>query len=387
MQSFNSRNRRIDLLRGIAILLVLILHFSLSYQLGYSDLNRVLPGQFIQEFSGNGNYGVTIFFVISGFLITGMALQRYHSLAKIDLRHFYVYRFARIMPCLLLALFLITALSFTPLSIFKNNLNTVSRPLAIISVLTFWHNVLMEKMGYFNYCLNIYWSLSVEEVFYLVFPLLCVYFKRLRFIVILCIALIVIAPIQRSFYPHDEITMLYGYFSCFDAIAMGCCAAIFARLVTFKKRWLVNLVKYAAIVCGVSIYCYSNITSNAVVGVSGMAVCAALLLITSVYQNNPGERYKNSVARGVCWMGKNSYELYMFHIVVLAIMKEICTPEMLGGFTKILWFLLFISVSVIVSGVIATFYSQVLNNKLRRILLMGNRSTRSPDEALAESGN
>jgi len=233
----------------------------------------------------------------------------------------------------------------------------------------------MQKVGYFNYCLNIYWSLSVEEVFYLFFPLLCVFFKRLRYIILLCAVLIVAAPISRVIHSKDEIIALYGYFSCFDAIAIGCCAALFANYITLKNQWFINIAKYAAIITGITIYCYGNIMSNVVVGISGMALCAAVILIAAVQQNAPKKNYQNFVAKTVCWFGKNSYELYLFHIVVLAIMKEIYSPAELGNITKIIWFLIFIVVSAFLSGFIARYYSQVLNQKLRQHVFSTNLSS------------
>ncbi|MFX9093447.1 acyltransferase family protein, partial [Acinetobacter baumannii] len=84
------------------ILLVLVLHFSLSYPLTTSALNNILAPNFIHEITRNGNYGVTIFFVISGFLITATTIDRFGALNKIRLDDFYSLRIARILPCLLL---------------------------------------------------------------------------------------------------------------------------------------------------------------------------------------------------------------------------------------------------------------------------------------------
>lgn len=69
-----TRNELIDVLRGIAIILVLILHFHLSYPLKFGNIINL-------KFLRNGNYGVTIFFVISGYLISSNALKRYGNLS------------------------------------------------------------------------------------------------------------------------------------------------------------------------------------------------------------------------------------------------------------------------------------------------------------------
>src|ERR1700704_1542840 len=92
-----ARNARIDFLRGVAIIVVLLHHFSLTYHLVDSPLALVLPARWVQQAVGNGNYGVTIFFVVSGFLITSNNLRRYGSLRSVSLRQFYAFRFSRII--------------------------------------------------------------------------------------------------------------------------------------------------------------------------------------------------------------------------------------------------------------------------------------------------
>ena len=95
------RDNLIDILRGLAIILVLLLHFHLSYPIFFSD---ILSLNFIM----NGNYGVTIFFVISGYLISSNSLKRYGDLSQIDMKHFYFLRCAKILPPLILALITIS---------------------------------------------------------------------------------------------------------------------------------------------------------------------------------------------------------------------------------------------------------------------------------------
>ncbi len=100
-----------------------------------------------------------------------------------------------------------------------------------------------------------------------------------------------------------------------------------------------------------------------------MEFCTATLLIIAVQQNDPIGTSKNITAKIVCWFGKNSYELYLFHIIVLAIMKSVVPPEKLSDTSKIIWFLLFLLLSVCLSEIIAKYYSQTLNTKLRNLLL------------------
>jgi peptidoglycan/LPS O-acetylase OafA/YrhL len=246
------RSARIDFLRGVAIFAVLLLHFSLTYNLVDSPLARLFPAKWLQAAIINGNYGVTIFFVISGFLITSNNLLRYGRLGDVRLRQFYAFRFSRIIPPLILALLIIGVFALCNLPSFIDSRHGRPMPaaflfIAMLSVLTFWHNVLMQAVGYFNYCLNIYWSLSVEEVFYLTFPIACVLLKRDRFIIAMCIAAIAGGPAYRSLHTDNEIDYLYAYPACFDAIAYGCLAALLYRRITVANisgmliRWIAGI--------------------------------------------------------------------------------------------------------------------------------------------------
>jgi peptidoglycan/LPS O-acetylase OafA/YrhL len=112
------RDDLIDVLRGVAILLVLLLHFHIAYRFD----NRL-----VGKIAWNGNYGVTIFFVISGFLITANAIRRYGRPPAMALRDFYARRFARIAPPLVLMLTVVVLLNWTPLTIFQQDTAKTSR--------------------------------------------------------------------------------------------------------------------------------------------------------------------------------------------------------------------------------------------------------------------
>ncbi|HXP51731.1 MAG TPA: acyltransferase, partial [Bacteroidia bacterium] len=302
-------------------------------------------------------------------------VERYNSLDNVNTLSFYLMRFARILPTLLLVLFILVILSFTPMEIFHNTASkNVSMFTTVLSVLTFWHNILMQKFGYFNYCINIFWSLSVEEVFYFTFPILCLIFRKEKFIIPIWIALIIWAPIYRSFHKDDEIIALYGYWSCFDGIALGCCAALFAKKYKIKGIWGKALSILAIALIAIT-YCYSNIMDNVVYGVSLVALGTAILLVQTSNKEAPKMFTKNIITRIVCWFGKCSYELYLFHIVILALMKTIMSREQLGQYTKIFWLFLFLLVSALLAEIISRYYSEPLNKKLRKLYTTSSSQT------------
>ena len=365
-ESTKNRNDGVDLMRGIAILLVLILHFHLTYRLQQTPFTSAWLSDSIKAVARNGNYGVTMFFAVSGFLITSTSMKRFGTLGRIDLISFYGYRASRILPCLLLALSLMVLLSFAGMRSFVDKPDTVGMGLAVASVLTFWHNVLMAKVGYFNYAMNILWSLSVEEVFYLTFPPLCLMLKRPRAIIaFLCIP-IVVAPIYRSLHSQDEIVALYGYLSCFDAIAMGCCAALIAKPRNANARTDRAICILAGCVIA-AVYLCGPIMKNVVWGVSVVAACTAILLYQ--FKGSGGHGTQHAVAKIVRWFGVRSYEFYLFHIIVLGIMREYVTRETLSVYAKPFWLVLFIVLSALTANLVFKFFSEPLNAALRRGLV------------------
>ena len=369
------RSTRVDFLRGVSILAVLLLHFSLTYNLVNSPLARILPAKWIHAAVSNGNYGVTIFFVISGFLITTNNLLRYGRLADVSLRQFYAFRFARIVPPLMLALCIILPLGLLDVPSFMNARHGQPMPpsffvIAIFSVLTFWHNVLMQAVGYFNYCLNIYWSLSVEEVFYLTFPIACVLLKRDRLIVALCLAAIILGPVYRGIHSDNEIYFMYAYPACFDAVAFGCLAALLHQKIRIGRRIGVA-IRYAGGI-GLSISYLMGIDGHEIFGFTLIALCSVGLLTNAFDGSAAQSRY--NPGRIVCWFGKHSYELYLFHIILLAGLRDLVPKVTLPYAYKLPLLLLFLIASGVSAAIVARCFADPVNARLRMVLASGTRN-------------
>lgn len=363
------RNARIDLLRGIAILAVLLLHFNLTYRLNASPLATWLPAGLLDALLWNGNYGVTMFFAISGFLITDHALRRWGSPAAVAPGAFYLRRAARILPPLLLALVLIVALAWAGLPSFGNGDGGAGLPLgyfwvAIPSVLTFWHNVLMQDAGYFNYALNVYWSLSVEEMFYLGFPLACLLLRRRRWLLAASLVLVAVGPWYRARHAGNEIFYMYGYWACFDAIALGIAAAVLAPALRLPARAGLALQWAAAGLIGFSFW--RGIGGNEVWGFSQVAAGTAVLLLFAPVDGPAGRWLGSLPARGLRWMGRHSYELYLFHIVVLGILRDYLPRAAVAPEIKLVLLLGYLAVSLLVAGLVARGFAEPANRWLRR---------------------
>ena len=143
-------------LRAVAVLAVVCHHAGLS-----------VPGGFV---------GVDVFFVISGYVITSLLIRSLHQENRIDLRSFYERRIRRLIPALTLVLVATLAVTFLLGSPF-DNLQEITAQTAIGAITLSANAVIFLKSGgYFatpptnNPLLNT-WSLSVEEQFYLIFPL------------------------------------------------------------------------------------------------------------------------------------------------------------------------------------------------------------------------
>lgn len=363
MAETTRRDLRVDLLRGLSILSVLVLHFNIAYRLLKGPLGSLLPGPYLSNAVWNGNYGVTVFFVISGYLITSTTMRRYGSLGAVSLRGFYAFRFARIMPCLVLVLAIISGLAMAGVAIFRGH-EPPALWLADLSVLTFWHNVLMVKYEYFNYCLNVLWSLSVEEVFYLAFPLLCVLLKRARWMAVVWVAAMIAGPVFRATHSKNEIEFLYGYLACFDAIAMGCSVAVLARRVRISNVAR-NGVQAIAMAWMLWVFLRAGIDSVPVWGPTLMAVGAAVFLLAEGAVRDERASVVDRATRPVGWFGRLSYELYLFHIVLLALLQTWVDRHAVSEGVKLAWFAAFVAASAVVAWAMARWYSEPMNRWLR----------------------
>jgi len=165
----------LDGLRGLAIIMVILSHMFMHT--AYTT-------------SFNGNIGVWIFFVISGFLITTLLLKEKVNSGRISLKMFYIRRAFRILPVAYLFILVIVLINhYQHLGI---------HPVSFISACLFVQNIPVH--AFYSWYIEHFWSLSVEEQFYLVFPFLLVYdlSKYLKIIIILILIVPVIEIIGFS---------------------------------------------------------------------------------------------------------------------------------------------------------------------------------------------
>ena len=362
------RNYKIDILRGVSILLVLIHHFNIPYKLHDTFLGIPIGGESLTTLiARNGNYGVTMFFVISGFLITQHTLQRSGSLAQIQLKDFYVRRIARIMPCLVLLVVMVSFLGSLGLKPFINqapNGIEVSYGLTVLSAFSFWMNLLIIEYGWVNYALGVLWSLSVEEVFYLAFPVLCFTLGWGKGFIVFLLAVIAYAPYFRALHFGEESgAYLYHYFSSFDGIAIGCLTAIYAQHfkgTIYNQKMIVAVTVFLM----TALYFYAPIKEVSTWGISVFALLAALLIFC--FTQDPKVKPVSYAARSLVWIGQRSYEMYLFHLIILGLMRVVYFPKETLAAEKLMLLPVYFIAVFILSWVIEKYYSTPLNLKIRQ---------------------
>ena len=165
------RNGIIDFIRGLSLLMVIDSHFGIIGYVGLFSSTQLFGRSLGEIESGMGYYGVVIFFVISGFLITSLTLRRYQSLDKIRVLEFWWYRFSRIMPMLTLCIVAIVSLALFHIPGFsvRSPQHLMS---GILAILSFRYN---HFIGTLPSAWDPIWSLSVEEMFYFGFPFVYLY--------------------------------------------------------------------------------------------------------------------------------------------------------------------------------------------------------------------
>ncbi len=359
---------------GVSIFLVLLHHFNIQYTLDDTALSHLFGWTVVHAVVRNGNYGVTMFFVVSRFLITSNARTRWGDLANINPGIFYRLRVARIVPCLILLVVLVNVLAGLGLTAFQNHPEAgppMSFWLVDLASLTFWMNVLMAtRAGWVNYVLCVLWSLSVEEVFYLSFPIACLVLRRRAFLIAFWALFTLLGPIWRASHPDDEAQFLYSYFASFDGIAIGCCAALLAPRISPRGRWTIVGGLLVALAMA-ALYLSRPIGVANVYGVSLMALGTGFLLLLACSRPHGFRGERTGISTALAWFGRLSYELYLFHLIALGLIRSAFPEGTATGNEKLVLLLVFLTSSAALAAAVCRTYSEPLNCAMRSSLRIG----------------
>jgi peptidoglycan/LPS O-acetylase OafA/YrhL len=356
----------VDLLRGLAILFVLMNHVNMRLLGARIPYTKGFPSQFVDSLVWNGQFGVQMFFAISGFLITSTTLRRWGTLAAISVRDFYLLRFARIAPLLLLLLAILSTLHLAHITSFVVSPKTGGLGRALFAALTFHVNLLEARRGYLPAAWDILWSLSVEETFYLFFPLLCRLLGRGKLLTIVLFAFVIIGPFARAraFNPNP-VWREYSYLGGMDAIALGCLTALFAARTRLGRSSL-RIVGGLGIAILIFILCFSDHLKRWGLGRNGLSmsilsVGTCMVILAAAQSQWKSPRLLTPLRK----LGQRSYEIYLTHIFLVI---PLFTLFLVAGKPMPAIPALFLSVILlapILGELIARLYSEPLNRILR----------------------
>jgi peptidoglycan/LPS O-acetylase OafA/YrhL len=268
-----------------------------------------------------GRQAVTLFFVLSGFLITLRLLDELKLSHKINILGFYLRRARRLLPAyyvwLLLTMVLLTG--------------RVTSEIAAAAAYASDYYAAWVREGLISHA----WSLSVEEQFYLLWPALLLFLSRVRSGSRYPAMFAVIAAVQlaRLFlgarYP---LYFNYSFEVNLDALLMGCSLALWLKDGRHVPAFLFSRWSWAISVAGLGICGFLpefwlNSAANTIA-----AYCSAALIIRTVH--TPPAILNNSVAHA---LGSWSYGLYLYHVLVIRVYVHLVPGSSGGGFFVLGW--------------------------------------------------
>jgi peptidoglycan/LPS O-acetylase OafA/YrhL len=355
----------VDLLRGLAIFFVLMNHVNMRLVLAHGPYAAHIPHQ-LNFLFWDGQRGVQIFFAISGFLITSTTLRRWHSLSQVSLRGFYLMRFARIAPLLFLLLATLITLHLTHLHDFTVSQKTGGLPSALFAALTFHINVLEARRGYLPGNWDILWSLSIEEMFYLFFPVLTRLFGRGKFFIILLLTFEVLGPFARTTWSHgNETWQEYSYLGGMDAIALGCLTALLLARRQFSRR-ATRITLILGTLLLIFTLCFPQAVAALGLAATGLDMSlialATCLIIAAVAETDWKPPRLLSPLKN---LGQRSYEIYLTHMFVVFALFDLFVLAGKPMLAVIPLFIAVIIISALLGELVACFYSEPLNRAIR----------------------
>ena len=291
----------LDGIRGIAVLLVMLLHAHF-------------------QFGKGGAIGVDIFFVLSGFLITNNLLEEYDISGKVSIKNFWIKRFLRLVPAffILLIFVFIIGLFISDKGHSKAILIETRDALLYLSNIS-W---LWTEIGY-ERILGHTWSLSVEQQFYFIWPLFICFFIRhikKKYFFIIIVFFFSILSAYKQFGNAPEVFKSFY----FESIFIGCLVAI-----SVWNKWFITiespLIPFFALILILYMGLFGFEFYSGLISIKKylfllIPLLSVILLIHS-YSNNYSIINKILSFKPLVFTGTISYGLYLWHIPVFRLFK------------------------------------------------------------------
>lgn len=339
----NRRLPGLDGLRGIAVLAVIIYHAEASLLVG-------------------GFLGVDVFFVLSGFLITSLLIDELARTNNVDRARFYLRRIRRLMPALFLVLFFSVLVS----GLFVLDAAYHVRrdlPWAITFVLN-WSYLFFEQSYFVNISrpplLQHLWSLSIEEQFYVIWPIMLVGLYKVkignispRVKIFVASAVLAIASTSWMIFlsiangfpiPNDPSRVYFGTDTHAMGLLVGCATAALWRSeklnerVTPDRATVMNALGLFSI-AGLAYFFLFVSELNEFLYRGGFLVLSILTATLVILAAHPGLKFGTLLGNPVLkWFGDRSYGIYLWHWPIFVLMRsgiDIQWPEPLAFAVKI----------------------------------------------------
>jgi peptidoglycan/LPS O-acetylase OafA/YrhL len=310
-----NRIKSLDGMRAIAILLVLFAHSlpTMPQHLSKNKYNLLVT---------NGDLGVTIFFVISGYLITKLLVFEREKTGKISLKDFYLRRIFRIFPVFYLYIIVIVLLKCFFIPTLFENYSTIG-----IAALYLWNyihvfNVHISASDHGPAIFSHFWSLAVEEQFYLLWPIMLIKLntetlKKVAIGIILITPFIRVATyflVPETRGKADMMVLEAGG----NSILIGCLGALIENTNFFKEK-ILRIISNNGLICFFAIFLfiispflwlYLKGPYNVPIGNGINSICIILLLFWCVNIPSKVSGFLNS--KVLIQIGLLSYSIYVW---------------------------------------------------------------------------
>lgn len=291
-------------IRAISVLIVLLAHMGMEH---------IIPGGF----------GVTVFFFISGFLITRLLIAENETKGRIGLKQFYLRRFIRLYPALL---FMVVGTTFAYIVLGWG----VPKPLEMLSALFYGANLyqvgirIVGDLPFMPW--THLWSLAVEEHFYLIFPAFLIMLSgNWRRILKVLICLLAAALFWRTYiYVQTQLPIQdYSYMMTdtrIDSLIWGCVLSVMLHVYGSSKKisWLIGL--WPVIASFLAIMASFFIKDEAFRYTSRFSLqgLALFILFSNLFFWDK-VRWVMSILewKPLAWLGTVSYGLYLWHVPII----------------------------------------------------------------------
>lgn len=342
---------QLDTLRAFSLFLVLLGHW-------------ISKDYWIHKFP-IGIAGVTIFFVLSGFLITGILLRSKDSFDSGNhnllyyLKHFYIRRTIRIFPVYYFTLIVLFILNF-------ENIREI-----ILWFVFYISNYLMYIKMDWTGAMSHFWTLAVEEQFYLFWPLIILFTPKkylLKIIFLFILTGIFFRGFNYLINDRTEYHTMFSYMltlSCIDAFALGGWLAYIRNYIDGLFELLKG--KYIFLLIGTLLFIVINMFFEInIVDVSMFKFCIAVIALFMVSKLSTGFKGKLKYIfenKFLMYLGKISYGMYIFHTFVPYIYESLGLPFFNS---MLIMFLIYLFILIVISSLSWIILEKPINNLKRK---------------------